>query len=182
MFETDFATNYNTTDNAWVTNATTFVGTGWNTGKTGYSLTATTGLGNQTANLTGNLSGSVGSVTGAVGSVTGAVGSVSGNVDGNVTGSVGSNLELGPAEVNAEVVDVIRTDTLTELSQAAPSATPTLEDAIMLLYMMARNKLVVQTSGTDALEVYNDAGTLICKKLLTDDGSDYTEAEMTTGP
>jgi hypothetical protein len=37
--------------------------------KTGYSLTATTGLGNQTANITGNLSGSVGSVTGAVGSV-----------------------------------------------------------------------------------------------------------------
>lgn len=34
--------------------------------KTGYSLTATTGLGNQTANITGNLSGSVGSVTGAV--------------------------------------------------------------------------------------------------------------------
>lgn len=36
-----------------------------------------------TANITGNLSGSVGSVTGAVGSVTG-------NVGGNVTGSVGS--------------------------------------------------------------------------------------------
>jgi hypothetical protein len=48
----------------------------WNVGKTGYALTATTGLGNQTANITGNLSGSVGSVTGAVGSVTGAVGSV----------------------------------------------------------------------------------------------------------
>jgi hypothetical protein len=43
----------------------------WNVGKTGYSLTATTGLGNQTANITGNLSGSVGSVTGAVGSITG---------------------------------------------------------------------------------------------------------------
>jgi hypothetical protein len=41
--------------------------------KTGYSLTATTGLGNQTANITGNLSGSVGSVTGAVGSVTAGV-------------------------------------------------------------------------------------------------------------
>jgi hypothetical protein len=37
--------------------------------KGGYSLVATTGLGNQTANITGNLSGSVGSVTGAVGSV-----------------------------------------------------------------------------------------------------------------
>ena len=53
-----------------------------NNDKTGYSLTATTGLGNQTADITGSLSGSVGSVTGAVGSVTG-------NVGGNVTGSVG---------------------------------------------------------------------------------------------
>jgi hypothetical protein len=61
----------------------------WNVGKTGYALTATTGLGNQTANITGNLSGSVGSVTGAVGSVTGAVGSVTGAV-GSVTGAVGS--------------------------------------------------------------------------------------------
>lgn len=73
--------------------------------KTGYSLTATTGLGNQTSDITGSLSGSVGSVTGAVGSVTGnvggnvagsvgsvtgAVGSVTGNVGGNVVGSVGS--------------------------------------------------------------------------------------------
>jgi hypothetical protein len=43
----------------------------WNVGKTGYSLTPTTGLGNQTANITGNLSGSVGSVTGNVGGLTG---------------------------------------------------------------------------------------------------------------
>jgi len=34
--------------------------------KTGYTLTATTGLGNQTADITGNLSGSVGSVTASV--------------------------------------------------------------------------------------------------------------------
>ena len=46
---------------------------GTNNDKTGYSLAAGTGLGNQTANITGNLSGSVGSVTGAVGSVTAAV-------------------------------------------------------------------------------------------------------------
>ncbi|HSG69801.1 MAG TPA: hypothetical protein VLA12_05270 [Planctomycetaceae bacterium] len=63
--------------------------------KTGYSLTATTGLGNQTADITGNLSGSVGSVTGAVGSVTG-------NVGGNVTGSVGSLATQAKADVNAE--------------------------------------------------------------------------------
>ena len=79
--------------------------------KTGYSLTATTGLGNQTANITGNLSGSVGSVTAEVtadavkfggaavtattsvtipaastlATTTGAVGSVTGAV-GSVTG------------------------------------------------------------------------------------------------
>ena len=46
---------------------------GTNNDKSGYSLTAGTGLGNQTANITGNLSGSVGSVTGAVGSVTSGV-------------------------------------------------------------------------------------------------------------
>jgi len=39
---------------------------GTNNDKSGYSLTAGTGLGNQTANITGNLSGSVGSVTAGV--------------------------------------------------------------------------------------------------------------------
>lgn len=39
-----------------------------NSDKTGYSLTATTGLGNQTANITGSLSGSVGSI--ATGGIT----------------------------------------------------------------------------------------------------------------
>lgn len=74
------------------------------------------------------------------------------------------------------------TTALTELTQAIPSATPDMRDALMLMYMALRNKTVVQTSGTDALEIYNDAGTLIIKKLLTDDGSDYTEAEMVAGP
>ncbi len=41
--------------------------------KTGYSLTAGTGLGNQTADITGNLSGSVGSVTGAINTAAGTI-------------------------------------------------------------------------------------------------------------
>ena len=41
---------------------------------------------------------------------------------------------------------------------AAPTATPTLRTGLMLMYMALRNK--------------------IAAKLLTDDGSDYTEAEM----
>lgn len=55
-----------------------------------------------TGNITGNLSGSVGSVTGAVGSVTGAVGSVTGSV-GSVTGNVGGNVVGSVASVTAGV-------------------------------------------------------------------------------
>jgi len=81
------------------------------------------------------------------------------------------------AEIESEVNDALDT-VISELGVAAPTATPTLRTGLMLLYMVLRNKLVVQTSGTDAIEVYNNAGTLIASKLITDDGSDYTEAEM----
>ena len=60
-----------------------------------------------TANITGNLSGSVGSVSGAVGSVTGAVGSVTGNVGGNVTGSVGSVTGLTNTTIADQVWDEV---------------------------------------------------------------------------
>lgn len=83
-----------------------------------------------------------------------------------------------------EIVNAVLTGTnLSELSQAKPSATPSLSAAIMLLYMALRNQLKVDTSGTpDYKEIYNDAGTCICKKQVSDDGSTYTEAEMETGP
>lgn len=82
--------------------------------------------------------------------------------------------------INAEVDTALDT-AMSELGVAAPTATPTVRTALMLMYMALRNKLVVQTAGTDALEIYNNAGTLIAKKLLTDDGSDYTEDEMISG-
>ncbi len=107
-------------------------------------------------------------------------------VDTAEIGAAGAGLTAVPwnenwdAEVESEVNDAIDT-AISELGVGAPTATPTIRTAIMLMYMALRNKLVVQTSGTDALEVYNDAGTKIAQKLLTDDGSDYTEAEMTSG-
>ena len=64
---------------------------------------------------------------------------------------------------------------------AQPTATPTVRTALMLLYMAMRNQLKTQTSGTDALEIYNDAGTKIASKALTDDGSDYVEDKMISG-
>ena len=56
-----------------------------NNDKTGYALSASQTF-DMTGNITGNLSGSVGSVTGNVG---GSVASVTGNVGGNVTGTIG---------------------------------------------------------------------------------------------
>ena len=67
---------------------------------------------------------------------------------------------------------------IAELGVAVPTATPTLRTGLMLMYMALRNQTIVQTSGTDALELHNDAGTLITQKLLTDDGNDLTEAKM----
>lgn len=66
-----------------------------------------------------------------------------------------------------------------ELAQAQPSATPSWQVALMAQYMELRNQL---TASGNQKSVYNDAGTLIFKKALTDDGSTYTEAKAVSGP
>jgi hypothetical protein len=99
----------------------------------------------------------------------------------DVPGLIAALNDLSAAEVNAQVADVIGTDTIAELSQGVPTATPTLANAIMLLYMMARNQIDIDTvSGFK--EFYNNAGTVIWKKAISDDGSTYSEAEGVSGP
>ena len=98
---------------------------------------------------------------------------------GNINATVSSRAT--PAQVLTQVNAALDT-AIVELAQAAPSATPTLRTGLMLLYMALRNRLDVDTSGTDVLEIRNDAGTVIAKKELTDDGSTYSEAEMESGP
>lgn len=87
---------------------------------------------------------------------------------------------LSLANINAEADTALDT-TIAELSQGVPATNPTMRTAVMLMYMALRNKLDVATSGTDTLEIHNDAGTRIAQKLLTDDGSDYSEAKITSG-
>ena len=83
------------------------------------------------------------------------------------------------ANVNTEVSDVLKTDTIAERAQGKPTATPTFEEALAYVYMALRNKVDV----TSALkEFHNDAGTVIWKKALTDNGTTYSEAEGETGP
>lgn len=115
----------------------------------------------------------VGQIIGTAPSLTG------GDIDVNIASTDDIDLSATQkASVNAEVDTALDT-TITELSVAQPATTPTLRTATMLLYMMARNQFITQTSGTDAIEVYNDAGTKITSKLITDAAGDYTEAKMT---
>jgi len=95
----------------------------------------------------------------------------------DVPGLIAALNDVSTAEVLTQVNTALDT-AIAELGVAAPTATPTMRTGLMLLYMALRNKTVVQTSGTDALEIHNDAGVKIASKLLTDTGTDYTEAEM----
>ncbi len=89
--------------------------------------------------------------------------------------TVGANIPLYVIHTFTPTEDI----TLTELAQAQPAATPTLGNALMLLYMALRNE-----TETDAalLEIKNNAGTVICKAALSDDGTDFTKAKFATGP
>ena len=75
-----------------------------NNDKTGYSLTAGTGLGNQTANITGNLSGSVGSVTTVS---TGAITTAS-FAAGAIDAAAIATDAIGSAEISAAAVTKIQ--------------------------------------------------------------------------
>jgi hypothetical protein len=133
----------------------------------------TTFTGNLTGSV-GSVTGAVGSVTGAVGSVTGAVGSVTGNVSGNVTGSVGSLATQAKADVNAEVLDVLATDTFAEVSGVI-AATSSIKDKINWLFALARNK-ITQTATTETLRNDADSGN-IATATVSDNGTTFTRTE-----
>jgi len=79
-----------------------------------------------------------------------------------------------PAQVNTQVVDVLRTDTAAELS-AVPAASPAIHTMIQLLYMALRNKVDVTANNK---EVHVDAGTVLGTKTLSDDATTYSETKM----
>jgi len=79
-------------------------------------------------------------------------------------------------------VDAGLDEAIPELTQTQPSATPSLRDAAQLQHMKLRNKYRTQTAGDDEMQIHNDAGTVIAKKALSDDGADYEETEMVSGP
>ena len=155
---------------------------------------------NITGDITGNLSGSVGSVTGAVGSVAGLtasdVGAIKIKTDALPTDPADQSLiiaatnaiaaaiaaleNLSAAEVNAEIVDALATDTYAEPGQGAPAATTTLAVKINFLYKALRNKF---TQDGSTFKLYaDDATTVDQKATVSDDTTTFTRGELGTGP
>ena len=87
--------------------------------------------------------------------------------------------DLSTADVNAQVVDVLKTDTIADIAQGIPPATPTFEEAVMYLYSALRNR-----ADADASEkiFFNNADVAIWKKALSDAAGVYSEAEGASGP
>jgi hypothetical protein len=156
-----------------------------------------------TGNIGGNVAGSVGSVVGLTASDVGAIKAKTDNLPTDpadesliiaatdaimarigvpVTNNISEDVSTRatPAQVNAEVVDALATDTYAEPGQGAPAATTTLAAKVNYLFKFARNK-IEQTNNT--LSIYNDAGNVVDQKsTVSDDGSTYTRGEIGSGP
>lgn len=81
---------------------------------------------------------------------------------------------LSAAEVNAEVLDVLQTDTFAELT-SIPGATTSLVNKITFLFMLARNQLE-QTATTATLR-RDDTTTAVGTATVSDDGTTATKGE-----
>ena len=87
--------------------------------------------------------------------------------------------DVSPADVNAQVVDVMRVDTIPEMPQQAPPEEPTFVEAMNYTYRKIRNK----TETTDSEDaVYDNAGTTkLFRSTISDDGVTFVKQEYVSG-
>ena len=84
------------------------------------------------------------------------------------------------AEINAEVVDALATDTYAEpAATTAPGATVSIEEKISYIYAVLRNK--TETTATKHTIYQDDGSTEIMTAVLSDDATTYTKAEYIAG-
>jgi ethanolamine utilization protein EutA (predicted chaperonin) len=81
---------------------------------------------------------------------------------------------LSAAQVNAQLLDVLTTDTFAELG-AVPAATSSLKDKLTYIFMWMRNKST-QTATTRLLRNDADSAT-VATETVSDDGTTYTKGE-----
>ena len=101
-----------------------------------------------------------------------------GSSTGVKVGSVATDA-LDSVAFAASAVTKFWDEVLVELAQAIPVAAPSARAGLTLLYMALRDKVDVDGSFK---EIHNDAGTVVSKKAITDDGTTYSEAKMVAGP
>ncbi len=98
----------------------------------------------------------------------------------DVPGLIAALNDLAAADINAEVVDALATDTYAEPSQGTPAATVSLADKINYLYKNWRNR---KTQDATTWELYNDNATTVDhKSTVSDDGTDAEKGEIVSGP
>ena len=101
---------------------------------------------------------------------------------GNASAQHAFDLDLAAlteAEINAQVLDVLNTDTFAEPGDEVPTSTTTLVDKIGYIYKFLRNK--VETTE-DRIHVYDDAGTNKDQSsVISDSGTLFTRGEFGAG-
>jgi hypothetical protein len=93
------------------------------------------------------------------------------NQSGVTIGTVNSLGAPAQSQVNDQVLDVLGTDTVPELA-SLPTATPTMRQILMLLYMAMRNK---RTASLTEEKIYNAAGSAIATAIISDSGVQFTK-------
>jgi hypothetical protein len=136
--------------------------------KTGFSLTPTTGLGNQTANITGNLSGTVGSVTGSVGSVA-SFGTLVNDIATAVWGAAtrtltafGFNVNLTPdTGLGAQNGSVATVNTVLELDENALTANDATDSITSAVWDAPYNQHTTAGSFGRLMNIIRKANTVV---------------------
>lgn len=89
----------------------------------------------------------------------------------------------GSGDPSTDSVEALReflaTDTIAELPQAQPPATPTIPQVLSLLNMWIRN---ANTSSASERTIKNDAGTVIAKATTSDAAGKFDQGKLNTGP
>lgn len=99
--------------------------------------------------------------------------------DDAVLTAIGNLNDISPAEVNAEVVDALATDTYAEPGQGTPAATASLATKVGFLYKAWRNR-TTQDASEYALYA-DDATTKDQEAPVSDDGTTFDRGEVRTG-
>jgi len=158
----------------------------WNVGKTGYTLTPTTGLGAQTADITGTITtatnvttvnGLAANVITAAAIADAAIDNATFAADVGTTAYATNNIALA---ANKGADNVLNVTTFAEPGQGTPAATTTLAQKIGYLYKALINRT---TSSTTEIKMYDNAGTVVDQKLThSDNGTTYDRGGFGTGP